>query len=133
MTPAPDGNLLVTIKAPATVEAGAAIPITMRIENTSSEPLELYLHGREATYDFIVTSSGGDTVWRRLEGQVVQAILRVEFLAPGEALELHDRWNQRDNGGKRVAPGSYFVRGALLGEGTSMLASPVVQVRINRK
>jgi len=128
-----DGAPVVTIRAPKTVAAGATIPISMRIENTSSEPLELYLHGREATYDFIVTSSDGDIVWRRLEGQVVQAILRVDVLAPGQVLELRDSWNQRDNAGKRVAPGSYLVRGILLGEGSSTLESPAVPVRIKRK
>jgi hypothetical protein len=133
MTRAGDGNPVVTIKAPETVSAGAAISIIMCIENTSTEPLELYLHGREPTYDFIVTSGDGDIVWRRLEGQTVQAILRVEVLAPGQALELGDRWNQRDNSGKRVAPGSYVVRGRLLGEGASTLESPAVPVRINRK
>lgn len=133
MMPAGDGNPVVTIEAPENVPAGATIPITMRIVNTSSEPLELYLHGREATYDFIVTSSDGHIVWRRLEGQTVQAILRVEVLAPGQTLEVGDRWNQRDNSGKRVAPGSYVVRGTLLGEGASRLESPAVPVRINRK
>jgi hypothetical protein len=133
MTPAGDGNPVVTIEFPETVSAGATIPITMRIANTSSEPLELYLHGREATYDFIVTSSDGDIVWRRLEGQTVQAILRVDVLAPGQALELRESWNQRDNAGKRVAPGSYYIRGTLLGEGSSALESPVVPLRIKRK
>ena len=133
MPRAGDGTPVVTIKAPKTVAVGAAIPITMRIANTSTEPLELYLHGREPTYDFVVTSGDGDIVWRRLEGQVVQAILRIEVLAPGQALELRDRWDQRDNGGKPVAPGSYFVRGLLLGEGSSKIESPTVAFRIKRQ
>ena len=133
MTRAGDGNPVVTIEVPETAAAGETILITMRIENTSSELVELYLHGREATYDFIVTNSDNDIVWRRLEGEVVQAILRVEVLAPGQALELRDSWNQRDNAGKRVAPGSYFVSATLLGEGSSMLESPAVPVRIQRK
>ena len=133
MTPARDGNPVVTINAPENVAAGAAIPIIMRVENTSGEPLELYLHGREATYDFIVTSADGDIVWRRLEGEILQAILRVEVLAPGQELEFRHSWNQRDNSGKRIAPGSYVIRGILLGEGSSMLKSPAVPFRINRK
>lgn len=133
MTPAGGGNPVVTIEAPETVPAGAAIPITMRIENTSSQPLELYLRGREATYDFIVTSADGDIVWRRLEGEILQAILRVEVLTAGQALEFRHTWNQRDNSGKRVAPGSYVVRGILLGEGSLTLESPAVPFRINRK
>jgi hypothetical protein len=133
MTPPVDGNPLVTMQAPDTAAGGAEIPLTMRIENTSNEPLELYLRGREVTYDFIVTSRDGNVIWRRLEGEIVQAILRVEVLAPGQALELSDSWDQRDYAGRRVAPGVYVVRGVVLSEGSATLESPAVPLRINQK
>ena len=133
MTASADANPVVIIHVPENAEAGAAIPITMRVENRSNEPLELYLRGREPTCDFIVTSSDGDVVWRRLEGQIIQAILRFEVLAPGQVLEFRDTWDQKDNAGKRVAPGVYVVRGAVLAEGSSTLDSPAVPLWIKRK
>ncbi len=133
MTRSVDGNPLVTLHAPETVPAGTAIPIAVRIENKSAEPLELYLRGREIAYDVLVTAPGGDVVWRRLEGEVVQAILRLEVLGPGQALEFRDSWDQRDNAGELVAPGVYTIRGAVLSDGSSTLESAAVALRIDRK
>lgn len=133
MTPSVDGNPLVTLHAPRTATVGTAIPIIMRIENKSDAPLELYLRGRKATYDFLVTASGGDVVWRRLEGEVVQAILRLEVLGPGQILEFRDSWDQRDNAGELVAPGAYTIRGTVLSDGSSTLESAAVALRIDRK
>lgn len=133
MTKSPDGNLLVTLHAPGTARAGTTIPIALRLENRSSEQLELYLRGREATYDFIVTARDGDIVWRRLEGEIVPAILRVDVLEPGQILEFRDTWDQRNNGGEAVAPGYYTIRGAVLSDGSATLESPAFQLRIASK
>lgn len=133
MTGSVDGNPLVTVHAPESVPPGAAIPITMRVENKSGEPLELYLRGREIAYDFVVIASDGGMVWRRLEGQIVQAILRLEVLAPGQVLEFRDNWDQRDIGGKLVPPGLYTLRGTVLSDGSLTLESSAVPLRIDRK
>lgn len=133
MRESPDRNLLVTLHAPKTAQVGSAIPITLRIENKSAEPLELYLLGREPTYDFIVTASDGDLVWRRLEGEIVPAILRVDVLDPGQVLEFHDSWDQRDNAGEMVNPGSYLLRGTVVTDGSSKLDSPAIPLWITKK
>jgi hypothetical protein len=133
MTRSVAGNLVVTLRAPAKVRAGEAIPISMRIENKSAETLELYLRGREPTYDFIVTARDGDVVWRRLEGEVVPAILRVEVLEPAQILYFRENWDQRDNAGELVPPGSYTIQGTVLTDGSSTLESPAVPLRIDRK
>ena len=133
MTRSADENLVVTLHALETARPGRSIPITMRIENRSVEPLELYLLGREATYDFTVTASNGDPVWRRLEDEIVPAILRVEVLEPGQVLEFRDSWDQRDNAGEPVAPGSYTIRGTVLTDGSATIESPAIPVRITGK
>jgi hypothetical protein len=133
MTRSFDGNPIVTLHVPASAASGAAVPITMRVENKSGVPLELYLRGRDIAYDFIVTASDGDIVWRRLEGQIVQAILRLEALAPGQVLEFRDSWDQRDGAGKLVAPGLYTVRGTVLSDGPLTLESSAVPFRIDRE
>ena len=133
MTRSVAGNPVVTLHAPEKARVGEVIPITMRVENKSAETLELYLRGREAIYDFIVNARDGDVVWRRLEGEVVQAIVRFQVLAPGQALEFTDRWNQRDNAGDPVAPGPYTIRGVVLSDGSSTLESPPVSLCISPK
>lgn len=133
MTRSVDGNLLVTLHLPETVLAGNAIPITLRIENKSAETVELYLHGREPVYDFVVSTIGGEVIWRRLEGEVVQAILRLELLEPGQILEFRDNWDQTDNAGETVPPGDYTVRGTVLSDGSQTLESAAVALRIDRK
>lgn len=133
MTRSLDRLPVVTLQAPESVPTGTAIPITLHIENKNAEPLELYLRGREPTYDLIVTARDGDVVWRRLEKEVVPAILRLELLEPGQILYFRDSWNQRDNAGEPVPPGSYTVRGTVLTDGSSTLESPAVPIRIGRK
>lgn len=125
-----DEKIVVTLHAQRTARVGESIPITLRMENKSSAPLELYLLGREPTYDFIVTASDGELVWRRLDGEIVPAILRVEVLEPGQVLKFRDTWDQRDNAGELVAPGFYVIRGAVLTDGSSNLESPATPLRI---
>ena len=85
----------------------------MRVQNVSDGALDLYLTGRPIAFDLIVTDAEGSVVWRRLEGEVIAAVLRIETLNPGAILVLEDRWNQRSNAGEPVAPGPYTVRGEL--------------------
>ena len=133
MTRSPDENLVVTLHGLETARVGESIPLTMRIENKSGEPFELYLRGREPTYDFVVIGPGGNVVWRRLEREIVPAILRIDVLKPGQVLEFRDSWDQRDNAGQLVAPGSYTIRGAVLSDGSATLDSPAIPLRITRK
>jgi hypothetical protein len=127
------GNPVVTLHAPENVLLGEPVPITIRLENKREEPLELYLRGREATCDIVVTANDGRVVWRRLEGEIVPAIIRLEVLAPGEIVELRDSWDQRDKGGKPAGPGSYTIRGTVLTDGSSTLESPAITLRLRPK
>lgn len=133
MTRLAGGNPCVTLHAPETVSTGKPVQIFIRVQNKSAEPLTLYLRGREATYDFVVTARDGGTVWRRLEGEIVPAILRLEVLGPGQTLEFGGVWPQRDNGGELVAPGSYTIRGTVLSDGSAKLESPAISLRITRR
>lgn len=107
------------------------MPIVLRAENVSGEILELYLQGRTIAFDVVVTDADEHVVWRRLEGEIVPAILRIETLEPGAVLELEARWDQRSNAGEPVAPGRYTVRGEVLAEGDP-LVTPTAGFRIER-
>jgi len=120
----------VTLHLQQRARSGRGIPILVRVANTGAGPIELYLRGREPTFDVIVSGPGGDVVWSRLEGEIVQAILRLETLGPGEAMELHQEWDQRDNSGLLVEPGRYTVKAVVLTDGTMVLESPEVALEI---
>lgn len=121
---------VVTIDVPRSVTAGAPVPIKLRVRNATDAPLDLYLRGRDATFDIAITDSAGDAVWSRLEGEPVQAILQLRTLAPGETLELSHDWDQKSQRGIPVMPGRYTVRGTVLTDGTTTLDSPPVELEI---
>ena len=120
----PADSMRVELVMPRTVEAGAAVPIAIRIANTTERPLELHLQGRTIAFDLIVRRRDA-VVWRRLEGAAVPAILQLRMLAPGEVLELADSWVQRDNDGARVEPGEYSVSGTVPTDASPIHAGPL--------
>jgi Intracellular proteinase inhibitor len=115
-------SLRLELVAPARVRAGEAVPIRLRARNVTEKPLDLYLRGRSPTLDVIVARPSGDVVWRRLEGEIIPAIVHLRPLAPGEQLEIAASWNQRTNAGRPVDPGEYVVTGLLLVEGEPLRA-----------
>lgn len=121
---------VVSLDVPGSVVAGETVPIKVRVRNVSSAPLDLYLRGRDVTFDIAITDSAGDAVWSRLAGEPIQAILQLRTLAPGEVLELSHDWDQKSQRGGAVAPGRYTVRGTVLTDGTTSLESAPVPVEI---
>lgn len=114
---------VVTLEVPQNVAVGAPVPISIRVKNETAAPLDLYLRGREVTFDIAIADSTGDGVWRRLEGEVTQAVLQLKTLAPGEVMELSHTWDQKSQRGLQVPPGRYRVRANILTDGQTELAS----------
>jgi hypothetical protein len=114
------------------VPAGEPVPVTLRLTNTTSKPITLYLRGRTIAFDLTVTRASGEVVWRRLEGETVPAILQVRELAPGEVLELEDAWDQATNLGEPASPGNYQVQGAVLTDRPEPIRTPAVPISIVR-
>ena len=131
--PPPPAALRIRLDAPAEVRAGDAVPFTLRVENAGARPLELYLRGRAIAFDVVVARPDGLTMWRRLGGEVVQAILQIRVLAPGEVLELRAAWDQRDGRGAPVGPGDYRAHGVLLMESPERVSTAPVPLRIVRR
>lgn len=104
--------------------AGEPVRMRLRAQNVAGHPLDLYLRGREITFDIVITRVGGGVVWRRLEGEIIPAIVQLRPLAPGERLEMEAVWDQRSNDGKPVGPGELTVEGALLLEGEPLRTPP---------
>jgi hypothetical protein len=110
---------------PSRVTGGEPVRITLQATNAGSEPLVLYLTGRVPAFDITITREDGGLVWRRLHGQTIPAILQVKTLQPGERLDFVEPWDQRDQGGARVAPGRYAAQGALLTDREPLLTAIV--------
>lgn len=125
MADTPSDSLRLDLLVPHQVAAGSPVEMTLRVENVAGRPLDLYLMGRSIAYDLIVEDEAGAEVWSRLHDAVLQQILRVEHLAPGDTLVLEDSWPQRSNAGSPVPPGEYRVRGEIFTEGEPLTAGPV--------
>ena len=121
--PDPVAGARVSLVVPDTVARGAKVPIVIRVSNTTSAPLDLYLRGRDIAFDITITDWAGAELWRRLEGETVLAIIQIKTLGPGETLELSDEWDQRTKSGSPAAAGVYGINGSVLTDGSSSLVS----------
>ena len=113
-------SLRVELIVPERVRAGETVRFTLRVQNVSPRTFDLYLRGRESTFDIEVSRATGDTIWRRLAGAVIPAIVHIRPLAPRERFELIAEWDQRDNKGRPLGVGEYSARGLLLVEGAPL-------------
>jgi hypothetical protein len=95
------------------------------------KPLELHLTGRPIAFDVTITRADGSVVWRRLEGQTIPAILRIELLPAGGVMELAGTWDQRTNAGEPTGPGIYRVQGTLLTDAPAPLETSPALLRIS--
>lgn len=118
-------SLELSLAGPAEVSEGDRVHFTFQARNTASRPLGLYLLGRTPTLDVEVFRPTGDLVWRRLEGEVIPAILQVRTLAPGERIAVEADWDQRTRAGTPAGPGEYVARARLVLEGDSLSAPPM--------
>jgi hypothetical protein len=122
-------SLELALVAPATVRLGDPVRFALRVGNPGTGPRDLYLRGRTITFDVEVTGADGAVVWRRLEGEIIPAILHLRTLAPGERVVRNAVWDQRTHSGVAAPAGAYTARGLLLVEGPP-LATPPVEFRI---
>jgi hypothetical protein len=118
------------IIAPSDVRQGDPVPVTLRLTNTSGRPLTVYLQGRPTAFDIVVKNEAGTVVWRRLEGQMITAILGVRTLEPGAMLSFDDVWPQRDQAGRPAPPGLYTITGSLLTDGPDPFVTPATTTRV---
>jgi hypothetical protein len=119
------------LDAPNTARVGERVSLTIIVENPTDRPVDLYLRGRQIAFDVVVTDSDGVVVWRRLEGEIIPAIVQLKSLAPREVLALRTTWEQRSNRGRPLAAGLYSVRGLVLtDDAQAPLETAAVELRI---
>ena len=81
---------------PPEARAGDSVSIVLRLVNDGSVPVDVPLQGRPVAFDVSVTRPDGSLVWRRLEGEVVTAILQLRSVPAGDTLVFQANWDQRD-------------------------------------
>jgi hypothetical protein len=118
------------IVLPDSVRLGEPVPVSLRLTNTGREQLTVYLQGRPIAFDVTVRRLDGTIVWRRLEGEVVSAILAVRQLEPSASLEFEEVWPQVSNTGEAVPPGDYRITGALPTDAPEPLQTSPALLRI---
>jgi hypothetical protein len=114
MSATPQDSLELQLIVAPRVRTGDTVPITLRVRNPTARTMDLYLRGRAPTIDVVVEREDGATVWRRLEGEVIPAIVHLRPLGGGGTFDVQVTWDQRTRAGRSVGAGTYRVRGTLL-------------------
>ncbi|HKT58430.1 MAG TPA: BsuPI-related putative proteinase inhibitor [Gemmatimonadales bacterium] len=118
------------VHAPTSVRAGEPVPIQLVLTNRTERPLTIYLQGRPLAFDITVSREDGTVIWRRLQGQVVSAILAVRELKPAESLSFDAVWDGRLRDGRAAPPGRYLITGHLPTDKPEGLTTAAVSLQI---
>ncbi len=89
---------------------GETVMMKQTLRNVSDERFQLALGG-SIPYDFIVTTPNCEYVWNSSYGMAEFSEISVMTLQPGAVKEFTDEWEQVDNRGEPVPPGTYLVHG----------------------
>jgi hypothetical protein len=111
--------LRVDLVIPRRVNFGERVPIKVVVQNESDVAVDMILRGRTPTFDLIVSDSTGEVIWRRLQNEIIPAIIHVRRVAADAAFELSGFWEPA------LDTGTYNVRGELLLEDSRLSSEPV--------
>ena len=108
-TPVAEGPLVmeVTTDKPA-YQLGE--PVAMRL-TMRGNPVALLFFQNSQRYNFMVVGSGAQIVWSWVMHQVLVPETGSEVLALGDEVVYEEVWDQLDNEGNQVPPGTYMVIG----------------------
>lgn len=85
-------------------------PVAMRL-TIRPNPLALLFYQSSNQYNFLVIGEEGRIVWSWAVHQTFVREPGEQVLMPGDEVTYHEVWDQRDNEGNQVRPGSYLVLG----------------------
>lgn len=110
---------------------GETVRMALRLRNVSDGPVSFSLGGRPP-HDFVVSTPDGEQVWHWKCGQIILQPLDSKTLEPGEQLEFAGKWEQVDNRGEPVAPGTYLVRAVLNMDPPQRLVTLPLEIEVLR-
>ena len=91
---------------------GETVEIKLILRNVNDEPVRFVL-GDRPPFDFVVSTADGEQVWHWKCAKIINQPMDGKTLEPGEELEFVGEWEQVDNRGEPVPPGTYLMRGVL--------------------
>ena len=132
----PDETLLSAIDfsmdAPSQISYGDTVRIKLTLRTVGDAPVT-YSHGRPPyDFDLVVSTSGGELVWYWKCGKIWPASLHYRTMEPGEEVEFTGDWEQVDNRGEPVPPGTYLVRGVLEMDGPEAFVTAPMELEVLR-
>ena len=110
---------------------GETVQMKLKLRNVSDDPITFYLGGTPP-HDFVVSTPEGEQVWHWMCAKFTLSIMNIKTLEPGEEVELTGEWEQVDNRGEPVPPGTYLVRGVGNMEPPEKLVTPPHELEIVR-
>ena len=81
-------------------------PVRLTITVAASETITLHYRTTQR-YDIVITDSADKEVWRWSKDKAFGEVVEEVTLEQNETLTFNESWDQRDNSGQPVAPGSY--------------------------
>jgi hypothetical protein len=99
------GTLALLLDVPGTVRAGEEVPIAITLVNRGASPTDV----GAVSPDVVVTREDGTEVWRRSRHEP-SLPGGATTLRPNEMRGSGSSWNQRDDAGRPVGPGTYRIR-----------------------
>ncbi len=106
----PDG-IVHSLEVAPRVPYGETVIMKQTIRNIGDEAVRFSLSG--AYINVVVETSDGQHVWHAWYGEAYFPGIDFKNLEPGDEWVFTDEWNQVDNRGEPVPPGTYLVRGYL--------------------
>lgn len=109
---------------------GEPVNITLEKTNRTDQTLTLR-YPTTQRFDFMVRREVGQlAIWRWSRGQVFGQMTGTVALAPGESQVFEVTWDQVDNRGQQVAPGTFIIQGFNTAEGLAGRAvSATIRIR----
>jgi hypothetical protein len=93
---------------------GEPISMTLSLTNCGDKEVRLFYPDSQR-YEFIVKDERAEEVWRWSQDENFTQAEGEETIEQGEDVTYTEVWDQRDQDGKRVSPGSYQILGFSVG------------------
>jgi len=105
---------------------GEVISITLSKTNITDDEITLRYRTSQIV-EITAANAAGRVVWRYSTGRSFAQASRIITIFPGGTQVIENTWNQRNNEGRQVPPGTYTVTATNLGTNVSL--SVQIQVR----
>ena len=118
------------VEAASTAPYGDTVFLKLKLRNIGYKPIRFFSGGRRPLHDFIITTADGEEVWNWQCGRIREFSSDGHTLKPGQKLEFMGEWEQVDNRGEPVPPGTYLIRGVLEMVSPERLVTPPHELRV---